>query len=156
MVGDDQPGSDPGTEEDGFSVSLEVAAGQCGISVATLYKRIQAGTLAARQEPGGRRRWMLRPSDVAALEAKQRPGSAVGEWSHDLVALFSEQFRQLEATQVELRELERRAVRLEADNVTLRSQVRDLQSVLAATWRALTAAMGEAVNVLTMPDTAND
>jgi hypothetical protein len=47
-------------------------------------------------------------------------------------------------------------VHLEAENTDLRSKVRDLQSVLAATWRSMSAAMGESVNVLTMPDTPND
>jgi predicted nucleic acid-binding Zn-ribbon protein len=99
---------------------------------------------------------MLRPSDVASLEAMHGRGPAVGEWPHDLVALLAEQNRQLEATQTELRHLERQAVRLEAENTELRSKVRDLQSVLAATWRSMSAAMEESVNVLTMPDTPND
>ena len=51
----------------------------------------------------------------------------MGEWPHDL----AEQTRQLEATQAELRHLERRAVRLEAGNTELRSKVRDLQSEAA-------------------------
>lgn len=152
----DQSDKDLGNEEEGFSVPLEAAAGRCGIAVPTLYKRIKAGTLPARQEPAGRRRWMVRPSNVAALEGMQGRGPAVGEWPHDLVALLSEQSRQLEATQAELRHLERQAVRLEAENTELRSKVRDLQSVLAATWRSMSAAMGESVNVLTMPDTPND
>lgn len=152
----DQSGLDLGNEEEGFSVPLEAAAGRCGIAVPTLYKRIKAGTLPARQEPAGRRQWMVRPSDVAALEAKHGRGPAVGGWPHDLVAILAEQNRQLEATQAELRHFERQAVRLEAENTELRSKVRDLQSVLAATWRSMSAAMGESVNVLTMPDTPND
>jgi hypothetical protein len=70
----------------------------------------------------------------------------VGEWPHDLVALLADQARQLEVAQLELRDLERRAVRLETENTELRSKVRDLQSVL----RAVSAAMGESVNALTM------
>jgi hypothetical protein len=67
---------------------------------------------------------MVRPSDVAALEAAHGRGPAVGEWPHDLVALLAEQNRQLEATQAELRHLERQAVRLEAENTELRSTLR--------------------------------
>jgi hypothetical protein len=152
----DQSGSDLGNDEEPFEVPLEAAAARRGISTATLYKRIQAGTLAARQEAGGRRRWMLRPSDVVALETRAGRGPAVGEWPADLLALLAEQARQIEAAQAELRELEQRAVRLETENTQLRSKVRDLQTVLAAIWRSMSAAMGESVNVLTMPDTPND
>ena len=148
----DQSDSDLGNEEEGFSVPLEAAASRCGIAVPTLYKRIQAGTLLARQEPAGRRRWMLRPSDVAALEAMHGRRPAVGEWPHDLVALLAELTRELDALHREARDLERRAVHLETENSQLRAKVRDLQSVL----RALSAAMGESVQALTMPDTAND
>jgi hypothetical protein len=105
--------------------------------VPTLYKRIKAGTLPARQEPAGRRRWMMRPSDVTALQAAHGRRPAVGEWPHDLVALLAEQNRQLEAPQAELR-----------------SKVRDLQSVLAATWRA--PPWGSPPTCSTMPDTPND
>lgn len=147
----DQSGSDLGTEEE-FSVPLEAAASRCGVAAPTLYKRIQAGTLPAHQEPAGRRRWMLRPSDVAALESKHGRGPAVGEWSHDLLALLAEQTRELDTAHRDLRDLERQAARLETENSQLRGKVRDLQSVL----RALGAAMGESVQALTMPDTPND
>ncbi len=148
----DQSDTDLGNEEEGFSVPLEAAAGRCGIAVPTLYKRIKAGTLPARQEPAGRRRWMVRPSDVTALESKHGRSSAVGEWPHDLVALLAEQTRELDTAHRELRDLERQAAALETENTQLRAKVRDLQSVL----RALGAAMGESVQALTMPDTPND
>ncbi|MGH9043029.1 MAG: hypothetical protein ACRDZ3_22685 [Acidimicrobiia bacterium] len=41
-------------------------------------------------------------------------------------------------------------MRLEAENTALRSQVRDLQNVLRATWQAMSTAMGESVNALTI------
>ena len=149
----DQSGSDLGNEEEGFSVPLEAAAARCGIAVPTLYKRIKAGTLPARQEPAGRRRWMLRLDDVAALhEGGREQAGGAGEWPHDLVALLAEQTRQLEVAHQELRHLDRRAMALETENGHLRAKVRDLQSVL----RAVGAAVGESVQALTMPDTPND
>jgi predicted nuclease with TOPRIM domain len=92
---------------------------------------------------------ILRPSDADALGAAQ---PAVGEWVGELLAQLADRGRQLEAMHELLRQLERRNATLEAENSGLRGKVRDLQSVL----RALGAAMGESVNVLTMPDTPND
>jgi predicted nuclease with TOPRIM domain len=92
---------------------------------------------------------MLRPSDVDALGTAQ---PAVGEWAGELLGQLADRDRQLETLHELLRQLDRRNATLEAENSELRGKVRDLQSVL----RALGAAVGESVNVLTMPDTPND
>jgi chaperonin cofactor prefoldin len=96
---------------------------------------------------------MLRPSDVDALVAAQ---PAVGEWVGKLLAQLADRDRHLEAMHELLRQLERRNATLEAENSELRGKVRDLQSALAATWRGMSAALGESVNLLTMPDAPND
>lgn len=155
-MADDQRAVDLGTGEDPFEVPLEEAAARAGITAAALYKRIRAGTVAARQEPAGRRRWMLRTADVAALESGRATRPAAGEWPADLLGVLAEQLRLLDVAHTEVREAEQLAVRLEAENTALRSQVRDLQNVLRATWHAMSTAMGESVNALTMPDTPND
>ena len=82
--------------------------------------------------------------------SKRGDASGSAEWGpHDLVALLAEQTRQLDGAHQELRAFERRAVCLDTENTHLRAKVRDLQNVL----RAMTAAVGESISALTMPDT---
>lgn len=128
-------------------LSLEQAALRLGMSVPTLYKRIKAGTLPARQEPGGRRRWMVRIEDLPA------PVGAVGELpGPETTDLVVELLRQVDDAHTALRNAEARAVRLETENAGLRARVRDLQHVL----RSLSAAMSDSIQALTMPDSLND
>jgi hypothetical protein len=54
VVAGGQGAGDLGTGEERFEVPLEEAAARAGITAAALYKRIRAGTVAARQEPAGR------------------------------------------------------------------------------------------------------
>jgi hypothetical protein len=98
---------------------------------------------------------MLRPSDVAALETHHGPEP--GEGSGPTTSSPSSPSRPASSKPPSSScATWNGALRLEAENTELRSKVPDLQSVLAATWRSLSAAMGESVNVLTMPDTPND
>lgn len=80
----------------------------------------------------------------------------MGEWVGELLARLADRDRQLETLHEVLRQLERRSATLEAENSELRGKVRDLQGALAATWRGMSDALGESVNLLTMPDTPND
>lgn len=145
MAGEGPEGS--GAGEGRRELPLEQAAALLGISGHTLYKRVRAGTVAGRQEPGGRRRWMVPVDDLPgpAAETTSRPLSE----SVDLVVEF---LRQLDAAHAALRQAEARAVRLETENTALRARVRDLQHVL----RSLNAAMSDSVQALTMPDSLND
>jgi len=134
-------------EDEPAELPLELAAARVGVSVPTLYKRIRAGTLPARQEQGGRRRWIVRIDDLPA------PGGAVGERpAPETTDLVVELLRQVDAAHTALRDAEGRAVRLEVENAGLRARLRDLQHVL----RSLNAAMSDSVQALTMPDSLND
>jgi excisionase family DNA binding protein len=125
-------------------LSLEQAAMRLGVPVPTLYKRIRAGTLPARQEPGGRRRWMVRISDLPEPTGERAPAVDT-----DLVV---ELLRRADTLEAARREAEARSVRLETENTALRARVRDLQHVL----RSLNAAMSDSIQALTAPDSPND
>jgi hypothetical protein len=95
---------------------------------------------------------MLRPSDVAGLETKPGRSPTVGEWPYDRVALLTEQARQLDATQLELRDLERRV------GTPRRRKHRPARQGQGPAKRAAGGERrhGRVDQRLTMPDTPND
>ena len=143
---DDRPEGSGEAAGEPAELSLEQAALRLGVPVPTLYKRIRAGTLPARQDPGGRRRWMVRISDLPTPTGETAAGPTLD------TGLVVELLRRADTLQAALRDAEARSVRLETENTALRARVRDLQHVL----RSLNAAMSDSVQALTAPDSPND